>query len=107
MLPHSRQEKQKLIASRLNAQGWGNLLDINRWRGQTGLEPITDPAQQPAVATEVNGLKWTTYDLTGPQKRLMVAFVTNGESIWFFRLGGKPEAVEAQKGLARLVREVD
>lgn len=88
----------EVIASRLSAQGWGNLIDnINRWRGQTGLEPIDDVSKQPSSITETNGLKWTTYDLTGPQKRMMVSYVTNGESVWFFRMGGTAPAVEAQK----------
>lgn len=88
----------EMVASQLNAQGWGNLLDnINRWRGQMGMEAIDDAAKQPATNSEVNGVKWTTYDFPGPQKRMIVSFATVGESVYFFRLAGAGPAVEAQK----------
>jgi len=88
----------EMIASRLNAKGWGNLIDnINRWRGQTGLPPIDEVSKQPSTTTGINGHTWTTYDISGPQKRMIVSYVDNGESVWFFRLGGTSDAVEAQK----------
>lgn len=88
----------EVVASRLNSQGWGNLIDnINRWRGQIGLEPVDDPAKQPATTEDLNGAKWTTYDLAGPQKRMIVKYVTVGDSVLFFRLTGAPQAVETQK----------
>lgn len=88
----------EVAASKLVAKGWGSLLDnLNRWRGQIGLQPIDDPAKQPVVETDVNGAKWTTYDLAGEQKRMIVSYVTAGENVFFFRLTGDPAAVEAQK----------
>lgn len=88
----------ELIVTRLAKGGWGDLLgNVNRWRGQVGLPPIDDPTKQTPEIVEHNGQTWTTYQITGPEKEMVVTFVTVGESVWFFRLGGNAAAIQAQK----------
>ncbi len=77
----------------------GELANVNRWRGQVQLAPITDadlPAQIQRV--EYNGLKFGVVDLVGqgdkPQ-RILGAFVPFGGATWFFKLAG-PDAVVTQ-----------
>ena len=78
------------------------LANINRWRGQIGLAPITE-AQLPAesVTLESAGLTFTTVDLVGQQggapTRVRGAILYRGEEAWFFKLGGPDAVVAAEK----------
>ena len=75
----------------------GELANINRWRGQVGLRPLSD-ADLPGAAERVqlNGLQFVILDLAGGQspKRLLGAIVPFGDGTWFFKLLG-PDAVVA------------
>lgn len=78
------------------------LANINRWRGQIGLAPITE-AQLPteAVTLDSAGLSFTTVDLLGQQggaaTRVLGAILYRGEEAWFFKLGGPDAVVAAEK----------
>lgn len=80
------------------------LANINRWRGQIGLTPITE-AQLPAESTtlESGGLKFTTVEMVGQASggaapvRLLGAILYRGDEAWFFKLGGPDAAVAAEK----------
>ena len=81
------------------------LLDnINRWRGQLGLAPIT-AAQIPAetATLENGGLKFTTVELLGQPAgaaapvRMLGAVLYRGQEAWFFKLSGADTAVAAEK----------
>ncbi len=80
------------------------LENINRWRGQIGLAPITD-AQLPAVSATLDsaGLTFTTVDLVGPAPaggaatRILGAILYRGEEAWFFKLTGPDAAVAAEQ----------
>jgi hypothetical protein len=77
--------------------------NINRWRGMVGLEPINDEKQQPVERIKMAGQDGALFDMSGPAKdgqpprRLMIAMVPAGQSVWFFRMSGPAEAVETQK----------
>jgi hypothetical protein len=72
--------------------------NLNRWRGQVGLE-----AQAPAdivAAVEkftANGLDFVVVDYVGGGKRLLGAVVPYGGNSWFFKLMGPDALVESQK----------
>jgi hypothetical protein len=74
----------------------GDLANVNRWRGQLGLPPITD-AELGAAFTPVtaNGLAMKVVDLTGGTQRMLGAIVPQAGATWFFKLTG-PAAVVAQ-----------
>lgn len=80
------------------------LANINRWRGQIGLAPITE-SQLPAetVTLENGGLKFATVELLGqpvgsaPATRMLGAVLYRGEEAWFFKLTGPDAAVAAEK----------
>jgi hypothetical protein len=79
----------------------GELANINRWRGQVGLPPLTDEGL--AGASErfrINGLQFVVVDLASDQspKRLLGAIVPFGDGTWFFKLMGPDKLVAAQKG---------
>lgn len=78
----------------------GTILDnVNRWRGQVGLEPVEDVSKVSAEHRTIDGQEATVFDLAGAPsgKRLIVALVPRGEFWWFFKLNGRADAVAAQK----------
>jgi hypothetical protein len=79
----------------------GPLLDnVNRWRGQVGLKPLSpDEFRKETIPTvEVGRATGKYVDLTGPERRrMLVAFVTHGGSTWFFKMLGPAEAVGKHK----------
>jgi hypothetical protein len=71
----------------------GELANINRWRGQLQLPPIT--AAEIATTTQhvdTNGLHLTVMDFTGSggaaDQRVLGAIVPAGGETWFFKLTG-------------------
>ena len=80
----------------------GELANVNRWRGQLQLPPITD-AELPATITRLtaNGLKIAVVEFTGgtaaaPQ-RLLGASVPVDGATWFFKFTGPPALIEQEK----------
>lgn len=79
----------------------GDLANLNRWRGQLALPPVTEAEFAGAVTRlKVNGLNVTLADLTGggdnPQ-RLLGAMVPHAGATWFFKLTGPAALVAAEK----------
>jgi hypothetical protein len=76
----------------------GEPANVNRWRGQVGLEPLSDAAAVAAIArVEANGLKIGVVDLPGASGRLLGAMVPYAGATWFFKLTGPDAAVGAAK----------
>lgn len=80
----------------------GDLANINRWRGQVALAPIT-AAELPASLTplSVAGLEMKVADLAGGTPdapiRMLGAIVPHGNGTWFFKLTGPAEVVAREK----------
>ena len=79
----------------------GELANINRWRGQISLDPITE-AELAGATTRVvvSDLTFTVVDLVGtgdqPQ-RILGAMVPFDQSMWFVKLSGPAALVLDQK----------
>jgi hypothetical protein len=98
-------KRGELIVTRFRAGGFGSLLDnLNRWRQQVGLEPLTDEKAVTPEQTKVGGVDAKVYDFTGPaaggnpakRNRVVMAQTTAGD-VWFFRFNGPADFVESQK----------
>ncbi len=80
----------------------GDLANVNRWRGQLDLPPITEAELPSALqALPANGLDIQLADLAGgpaenPQ-RMLGAIVPHGGATWFFKLTGPAVVVSAEK----------
>jgi hypothetical protein len=82
------------------AAGSGTMIDnVNRWRGQVGLDPLTnmdqDKTQKLAVGNR-EAVLWD-FDNTAGGHRMLVAMITYGQKWWFFKLVGSPSLVAAEK----------
>lgn len=95
----------EMIVTRLNAGNVGSFLDnVNRWRGQVGLEPVAvqkDAGESQPV--DIAGEQAAQFDYTGPAaggkpaKRVVVALSMVGPDIWFFKLLGPAATVERER----------
>lgn len=73
----------------------GMLANINRWRGQLGLGPVTE-ADIPAMLStfQNSGFNGATMLLEGPQQHMLAASIhePSADRTWFVRVTTTPEA---------------
>jgi hypothetical protein len=74
--------------------------NVNRWRGQVGLGPITGEqfARDRPRKVEVAGLTGIYADLTGPRQRMLLVVLEKGKQKWYFKMLGDAELVGRHKG---------
>ncbi len=84
----------------LTGDGGGVVANVNRWRGQLGLQPAADILTSPLDASggkaqmvDFNG----TDARTGQPARLVGVIVPAGAQTWFYKLMGDPDLVAQQK----------
>lgn len=87
----------------LNGSGGGVLANVNRWRGQIGLEPVAEDGLAKLTTTmQVTGGQATFVDMNGSNAnnqpvRLVAAVVPMGNRTWFYKLMGDEKVVASQK----------
>jgi hypothetical protein len=79
-------------------EGGSDADNVNRWRQQIGLPPMT-PA---AVATQVEPLKgddtaFSVVDIAGANARTLAAWTRRDGHVWFFKASGPSDAVAKEK----------
>jgi len=80
--------------------GGGLSANVNRWRGQLGLSPISEILTTPV---DITGGKAQRVDMsgtdarTGQPARLLGIIVTQADRTWFYKLMGDAKVVESQK----------
>jgi len=84
--------------------GGGLALNVNRWRGQLGLAPLSETQlAQSATSLDTSGGKATLVDLSGrdartsQDARLLGVIVPQSGRTWFYKLMGSAQVVENQK----------
>ena len=81
----------------------GNLADnVNRWRGQVGLNPVSEEQiRQDLRSIDVDGSTGQYVDLTGPESagglRILAVRVPHGDTTWFFKMTGPADVVGRHK----------
>jgi len=91
----------------LAGSGGGDLANVNRWRGQMGLQdiPSLDGAATP-FKTPLGQATVVEFDGAGPQagRRMVAAMLLDGATSWFFKMTGPSGAVaKAKPGLMQLM----
>lgn len=78
--------------------------NVNRWRSQVGLEPISEDAiAKAAEPVDIAGQKAQLFDLagqnpsSGDKSRILAAILRRGELSWFFKMNGDDALVAQQK----------
>ena len=81
----------------------GDLANLNRWRGQIQLPPISEGEFEAAAQRiERNGLRMTVVDLVGTvdnAQRILGAMIPHGGATWFVKVTG-PDALVAREKTA-------
>ncbi len=104
-------EGEQAMSLTISSAGGGIPANINRWRGQIGLEPWDETGFQKAVdggkeikEIKVGGADGVLIDLTGPSvdgkpaERIMGAIIEGEQSFWFFKLRGPATLIETRRG---------
>ena len=85
----------------LQGDGGGMLGNVNRWRGQLGLEPVEEKDLEDLLKpVGALGEEARLVDFTGTSKRsqleerLIGVIAPQGELTWFYKLMGTPDLVE-------------
>jgi len=98
----------ELIVSRIRqGQTGGFLENVNRWRGQVGLEPVSQASPNGMQSIEVAGQPAMLLSLTGPPNgaeppmRLDVAIAIEGNEFWYFKMLGPEPVVLAHQNAFR------
>ena len=95
--------KAEVNVAELSGNGGGVLPNVNRWRGQIGLDPVDEAGLAKLTTTlDVAGGQATLVDMTGTDMsgqstRLVAAMVPMGDQTWFYKLMGDAQVVAGQK----------
>jgi len=71
----------------------GTLANVNRWRAQLGLQPVTESGLANLVAPLAAAPNAVLVDLSNNEKRMLAAIVPREGTWWFYKLTGGPPAV--------------
>jgi hypothetical protein len=95
--------KAEVNVAQLSGNGGGVLPNVNRWRGQIGLDPVDETGLGKMTTTmAVAGGQATIVDMagndmSGQATRLVAAIVPVGDQTWFYKLMGDEKVVAGQK----------
>lgn len=74
----------------------GDLANINRWRGQIDLEPLTDknlPTHSTTLQFGRYSMLWV--DFENKNQRIVAASYSQDDRTWFFKMTGESDAVKS------------
>jgi hypothetical protein len=93
-----RGKELQIYISKLTAGGSDLVANVNRWRGQAGLEKLSGADVQNTVdSITVGGSKGHSIELRGAKKSVIGAIVIRGGDGWFFKLQGDPGLAAEEK----------
>ena len=88
----------------MSGMAGGNLANVNRWRGQVGLQPLDEAGvQKTAEKVSVAGLDSDLFDISGTvpgsgeAERILATVLLREDTSWFFKMTGDSELVEKNK----------
>lgn len=107
--PGADGESSDVSVSVFDGDGGGDLENVNRWRGQAGLDPITADGLQglivPVICKDGDIL---TVDMAGPKARILAGWARTGGRTWFFKLTPAGKLAAAGKAeFAKFLQSVE
>lgn len=82
----------------LSGEAGGELANVNRWRGQLGLDPLNEKeleAQSKRIKSSAGTL--LVVECAGPKGRIHAAILNVNGNTWFFKLTGEEATVSAAR----------
>jgi len=92
----SNGETADLSISTFPGAAGGDLQNVNRWRGQIGLEPVTDIKPLVVPVTGKSG-EILMVDMSGSKGRILAGWTLKNGNTWFFKLNGPDQLVGGEK----------
>lgn len=79
----------------------GVLANVNRWRSEVGLPPVTDMAEQGSRPVQIDGMPATVFQFAAPQGdehrlRTIVCMAPRGEMTYFIKMTGPNSLLQEQ-----------
>lgn len=90
-------EQGRATLTSLIGDGGGLLENINRWRGQMGLEAVVRLSDQAFTPIGARGMRFDLTSADGKNRMIAVILPTNEQS-WYFKLSGPAAVVEKERG---------
>ncbi|MHC5003167.1 MAG: hypothetical protein ACYTJ0_08590 [Planctomycetota bacterium] len=88
----------EVAISQLGGAAGGIVANINRWRGQVGLEPESqEQLAQAAQPIDAAGARGVLVDLDGPSARMLAAIFPTETHTWFIKTTAPKEALDVHK----------
>ena len=79
-------------------EGGSDIENVNRWRGQIGLPPMSEAAVTSQITTlKAGDATFAMVDLAGTNARTLAAWVRRDARVWFFKATGPNAAIEKEK----------
>src|SRR5947208_6893617 len=78
--------------------GGSDVDNVNRWRGQIGLPPMSEAAMTPQIGTlKSDDATFATVDIAGANARMLAAWTRRDGRVWFFKATGSTAGIEKEK----------
>jgi hypothetical protein len=91
-------EKIDISVVMFPGEGGSDIENVNRWRGQIGLPPMSEGAVTSQITTLKTGdATFAMVDIAGANARTLAAWVRRDARVWFFKATGPNAAVEKEK----------
>ena len=92
----------EFYVSSLEAAGSDVALNVNRWRGQAGMKSLSKTELSNEVEEiSIGGETGSIIEISGVKQSIIGAIVVKGDTGWFFKLVGDPDAVSHEKDNVR------
>ena len=97
-----------ISVSRFPGNVGGELANVNRWRGQIGLEPVTAGDLQKGLEVIESAVgKAKLVDISNDGKQMLAVMLPYEKSTYFFKLMGAEDAVSKQKeSMVKLIKSL-
>ena len=93
--------------SRFPGDAGGEAANVNRWRGQVGLEPSPDTGGE-AIALAESDAQARWFELKGAERSILAAIIPVDSETWFFKLDSPTIALDtARPGFMDLLKSIE
>lgn len=98
----------QISITKLGAAASEALPNVNRWRAQVGLDPVTEEQlAKESQKIDMHGVEGDYFRLVGPQQAILGVIATHGDQAWFVKLQGDHDlAIKLQTQFETFVRSI-
>jgi len=91
-------ESADISVSVFGGEGGGDLDNVNRWRGQVGLEPVdAESLKTLIIPVKCKDAEISMVDMSGPKARILAGWAKMEGKSWFFKLIAPDKLAEKEK----------